>query len=479
MPQFNLPRKLVSTIQLWVSVVLIAAAFVCSLMPIIKIETADALLFVEDLVNEISDDETLDIPEYVEISAPKLISSISLISKIISGLGDGDEPLTEEQQKERDELEEYIQTDAGKDDLMVALCLTSTLLSTFDFEGLNGDGFFITLIFDVLVSIAALLYVLLFTFVIPIMLGIYLITSLIKAFNNVKTPENVSAAVGGKLAGILNYVILIMIMQCVVTGMTFGWGIAAVCVITIISAVLGFVVSRLREYPAKQFTYLNIIQGTSLVATIGFVIFFFNIIKTGVFDSFMSKFSSHFSWVITALANDLGDDISYAFIIDAVLILVYIAAIFVSRSYIIELIKRFSCTMKKSLLAGLLGKNAVKAPDNDISGPIVMILAFVIPTIVMNLEHYPTLLGDVSFIQLTEDQESALTMALIGGIIALVAEVAALLLKKKFCNDLTEADALAVLTGTAETSAEIAAEAAAEAPAAAPAAAENSETTAE
>ena len=39
MRQFNLPRKLVATIQMWVSVGLILFSFIFSLMPIITIET--------------------------------------------------------------------------------------------------------------------------------------------------------------------------------------------------------------------------------------------------------------------------------------------------------------------------------------------------------------------------------------------------------------------------------------------------------
>jgi translation initiation factor 2B subunit (eIF-2B alpha/beta/delta family) len=48
MPQFNLPRKLVSTVQLWASLLLIILAFVFSMTPIITLKNIEN----EDKINE-------------------------------------------------------------------------------------------------------------------------------------------------------------------------------------------------------------------------------------------------------------------------------------------------------------------------------------------------------------------------------------------------------------------------------------------
>ncbi len=458
---------MVSTIQLWASVLLIALAFVFSLMPIIKLQPFDHAAEINDMLSDILPDSDLEIPESVDISAPKLISSISLIVKVIGAASTGDGEVSEEQIKEREELEEYIKSDAGKEDIMTAVCLAVTIVNTLDFEE-SSDAF--SLILNMLISIIALLYVLLFTFIIPIMLAVYLITAIIKAISNKDTPENASALVGGKLTGVLSALLLIMLMQCVVPGMSYGWGTVAICAVIIVSAVLNFIISRLREYPKKQFAYINVLQGTSLVGIAGFLVFFFNIIKTGIFKSFINGFSSYMMAVTKIAANasayGVDVDINNSYIIDGVLMLIYIGVLFSCIAYLGNTIKRFSCTVKRTAPGGLIGKAFTpKAHDSYLGSAIAMLFAYIVPTYIMGVKHgYLNPLstestGDYSLIELTAEQEGALSTALIGIILVLVAEVAFVVLKKTLCKELAAEEAEAVMMGTAKTTDEKLAEA--------------------
>ena len=108
MPQFNLPRKMVTTIQLWVSVVLIALALLFSFMPLIKLETSDVLLDAAEMAHEVGLDFD-DLPKEVDVSVVKIVSSISLIAKVTSAaIPDDKGGYSEEKQEKQEELEEYL-----------------------------------------------------------------------------------------------------------------------------------------------------------------------------------------------------------------------------------------------------------------------------------------------------------------------------------------------------------------------------------
>ena len=63
MRQFNLPRRTVSMVQLWASVLLIVIAFSLSLTPIINLKPLDNVDEINEFISEISDgNEELVIP---------------------------------------------------------------------------------------------------------------------------------------------------------------------------------------------------------------------------------------------------------------------------------------------------------------------------------------------------------------------------------------------------------------------------------
>ncbi len=467
MPQFNLPRKTVATVQLWAGVILLALALLFSFMPIIKLETLDNIEEIESMVNQVLPEAELDIPEEVDITAPKLVSTISLIVKIVDASissAKEDEAATDKVNA----INDFLKTDEGKEDVATAFCIAATIVKTIDFEG--SDNNVLAMILNIIVSVTALFYVLIFTLVLPIILAFHFIISLIKALKNIKTPENASAAIGGKLIGVLSIPLLLMLMQCVVPGMSYGWGIVAVFATVIAATVLGFVISRLREYPAKEFKYVNIVQGTALVAIVGFVVFFFNIIKTGVFHNFANKFAAYMGKVAVAAAEiaamesagmTVDKTINGGYIIDAVLMLVYLVVILSCVSYLASAAKRFSCTVKKTrpkvgfLISRLF---ADKARDGNIVAAIFTAFTFAIPTYIISAKHAfddvcsTASAGEASLIELTAAQQGALNAALVGIIIMLVAEIALLILKKVFCKDLEADEAEKVIMGLAKTS---------------------------
>ena len=447
MPQFNLSKKLVSTVQLWASLLLIVLAFVFSVTPIItlkNVENADKIIeMMEDL--DLDSDVMMYIEEETEISSPKLISSIALIYKmIVAANAEG-----EDQAEKAAELREFLDTEEGKKSVATALSLTVAIVKTLDFKN-SSDV--ISFILNIFVSVIGLLAVLLMTLAMPFIFGILALISLIKALKNIKNPEKAAPALAKKLPGLMSLPLILMLFQCVVRGMSYGSGLVAICIIAIISTVINFAASRARKYPNDQFIYLNIVQGCSLVGVVGFLVFFFNIIRTGIFKAFISgKYASYLASVLAA--KDAGADTNWTYIIDGVLILVYMIIVLGASGYLEKSARRFSCASKKERATRF---STAKIKDNYIVGAIFTLAAFIIPTVLSNLKHgyndvtSTASTGDFSFIELTDAQKEYLTAALIGIIIMIIAEVAIIVLKKVFCANMSKEDADALISGNAK-----------------------------
>lgn len=478
MPQFNLPRKKVTTIQMWASVVLIVLAFVFSLTPMITFKSGGANT---DEILKMAGELDVDlrfIPEEVDVSAVTLVSMTARIAKVIGSV--------DAENGDVDAAKDYAESDKAKEDLGVAICVAATLLNALDFkDAQESDTGIIGMIFKVLVTFIGIISVIILIVVIPVILAINLIAAIIKVAKNVKTPEEAAAAVGNKLPGKISLVLTFMLMQCVVPGMTQAWGVTALCAVIIVSIVLDFIASRLREYPAKQFKYLNVLQGGALVGIIGFLVFFFNIIKTGIFTNFVT--GPYFFGLAEAIAKNKvdGTAIDTNLIITGVLMIVYLCVILGCAGYLDKAARRLSCAVKRERPKGLIGKFcSPKAKDNNVVMAVCTLIAFIAPTYAMGVElkvNAGLFNIDSTALVLLDEQKSALNAALVGIIIMIVAEVAVIVLKKTCCSDLTEREAEDLMMGVAmssdeileeakkivaEAEAKVAAEAAVEAPAA-------------
>lgn len=442
MPQLNLPKKLVSTVQLWASLLLIVLAFVFSMTPIITLKNIENADKISEMMQEL--DINVPIEEETEISSPKLISSISMIVKIVgAAMAEG-----EDQAEKSAELQEFLETDEGKESVATAICLAVAVVKTLDFE--NSKDVF-SFVFNILISIIGLLSVLILTLIMPLIFGIMALVSLIKALKNIKTPENGAPALSNKLPGMLTLPLILMMFQCVIPGMTYASGVVAICVLAIVATVLNFLASRARKYPNEQFKYLNIAQGCSAIGIAGFLVFFFNIIRTGIFKAFVSgKYAAYLTSAIAA--KDNGADVNNGYIIDGILMLVYLIIMLASVGYLENTARRFSCSMKRNQKSGLIGT-------------ILCLVTFIIPTYIAGAKHgYNNVTstestGDFSFLELTEAQEDKLNAALVGIIIMIVAEIAVIILKKIFCAKMKAEEISALMSGNAKSAEEALAEA--------------------
>lgn len=426
--QLNLPRKLVSFAQVWISVLLVILAMIFSLMPLVSLNTNTAGVGT-DLRNFIEDDMGLDmgtysIPDQIDVSFSDFIGLISLtIDAINAANGDSDSV---------DALDEHFETTEGKEEVVIVASLAMiTMNSVEDFDDMGDNP--VGTIFSVTVSMMSLLYVIVMAFVIPIMLIIATIVVLIKALKNIKTPENISGDLANKLTPMISMTLTVMLFQCAIQDglMERAYGLTTIFVLAIVSAAINFVATRLREYPSAQFRYINVVQPVAVLSIIGFLVFFFNLLDTGIVTTFVTYFLP---------SAAIKDEIAPMIIIG-----VYAILALASASYLDKATRRLTCSVKPEGPKGLIGlfiKGRIR--DNNIVHAVMNLIVYILPVVVMSMDY----------LELTSDGESALTGVLIGAIIMLIAEIAAIVLKNVFCKNLSEEEAEQVLVGTAKTSSE-------------------------
>lgn len=435
---FNLPQKQMKTIQVWVCVLLTVLALIMSFMPIIKLKTVENA----DQINEMMEDIGIDveIPEKVNISAVGLFKSVKMIFDIVSLAADKD---ADEDKVEA--LEEKLTSKDGQNTVMTALAIATTVAGGSDDEEDSSSDDFITIIFNVLIVFMAIFGVLGMTVALPIIMIIKTIRTLVAALTNLQTPEEAVSKVGGLLLTSFSLILTLMVFQTLIPGMSYGSGLIGIFVVTIIAAVLNTAASRLHKYSKEEVTYLNVAQGVSVVGVIGFLVFFFNMIKANVFGSFLN---GPFAKYLVDVGNKqyliknlkLDEQVNNAYVIDAVAILATWVLLVMTISYFVSSISRLSCTQKKS--------------DCSIVGAIIALIVAIIPKVIAGAKHgYDDVAstaseGDFSFLVLNSDEEAALALVLVGAILMLVAEVALIVLKKVLCKDLTKDQMKSIISGS-------------------------------
>ena len=465
MKQLNVSKKITSPIMVWVSVVLIAATLLFSFMPIMSFETADSIQQIDELLKEMdinSSDLEDGIPDKIDITVGKLISSIKVMASVVKVASEaakeassGNSNVSEAAEK----LQTLLESKDGQNTLLVATAIGSTFMNAVDFGG--GESSILSIVVNLLLVLIALLIVLVLIFVIPIRIIIMLIKTLIQALSNVKTPEAVATKISSKLPELLAIPFFMMVMQTFVPGMSYGWGLIAICITVAVSVFFCTVISRLRTYETKKFVYLNVVQGASVFSVVGFFLYFFNILKANIIPTYLNKFSEY--WINYAAAQKTAKNFKITFtpnkdwITDGILILVFVIFLFASISFISYAANRLSCTVHPS-------NKDKKLADSKIVFSVLLLATYIIPTIISKAERFcgeydvskgkspvVSLVSTGSYLPADELNSSALKVALAGIIIMIVAEIAILVLKKVLCKDLTSAEAALIVCGLDET----------------------------
>ena len=428
----NIPKRKTATIQVWVSLTLIILALTMSFMPIIKVNTENLTDTIENFIsNDNIDLDSIDLdslPDEVEFTAPNLIQSGIFFVDIITFMAEEPDP---------DEFTEYIEEKIDEESTHSAIATTFAIISIFSDSippEIQVDNA-MPIIFSITVSLVAFMYIILMILVIPIILIVKAIIAFAYALANLKNPEKATPKVSSSLTGLLSILFMMLLLQCALPQIKLAWGTILMLVITITSIVINSIAIRIPAYNKQDMLYANIVQGTSLAGILGFLIFFFSLIKTGILASFLKgpflTFTDEFSDIKNFYASD--------YIIDGVLMIIYVICIFTAIKYISKVTRRLSLSCKKeSVLLAL---------------PIFAIPVFIIPTVIksnqnLNIVDNGEVLFETSSLYLTDSGETALIFVLIGAIIMLLAEIAYLVIPKILCKGMTPQQKLLVISGT-------------------------------
>ena len=436
----NLPKKLVSSVHVLVAFVLIIVALIGSFMPIVTLKVdvnnETAMEAITDVWNEISKDKLKksDFKEPVNISAPKLLSMAGIIVELVNDPEDA-----------ADAVE-----DLDKETLLAALAFIGTFAAAVDVDALEDadEDSIITVIFTIVLTYVCLVYVLIATLIIPIIFLFMALFALMSVLRNAKDLSGAVNGVGKKLPGRMSIPLTIMLYQCVLPTMGIGAGTKLIFAMALAAVALNVLATRTHSYNSDEFKYLNVVQGASLLGIIGYVIFFFNIIDTNIISTFISG-----DWIVyvtrVAIDSAAGKSVSdYGFIVDGVMMLIYVSLVLGSVKYFNKCLRRISCTLCSA-------KREEDPKDCFIVKAVFMLFIYILPTIVAGHENGLSSVtksikngGNKPSLDLG-DAQGALTAAFVGLIIILVAEIGLAVLKKVFCEDVHTESKVAVMSGTA------------------------------
>ncbi len=470
MKQLNLPRKYNVAAQLFISVGLIVLAAIFAFTPILSIDLSDnkAVDALEEVLHDfnesIDSDVDIQIPEKVDVSMPKLLTSVSVFTKVVgvlmdgaSSAIDGDTSGTDEAGKE---LNEILKSEDGQETIVMIMGLLMGTMDTdeADNKANEEEDSTIGAVVNGILSYGILFYLLAVSFVWPIVLIITAIITLIKALKAWKKGENVASKFGAGLIGPFGMVVTTALLLTFVPNLVLGSGMVAILVLCIISIVANIVISRLRSYNELDFKYVNLVQGAGVIKAVGFIVFFANVLNTGFLRSFIDSMSSYLAKALVQV-SDINvkliaarkDTITmnFGYVIDLLLILV---AATLALGVCVSVAKEVAAQL------GLVAKKKVAKPGSLGTG-ITALVVCILPIIASKLENkiFYTLKLDGtvetekagSIFSISDDAMSALVGMFIGAALILAADIAFKVAKKSLCAGITAEDEELVLTGNA------------------------------
>jgi len=493
----NIPaktQKTLSMIRMWSCVLLVAIALVLSFMPMVSLTVkGERVGTFLDLAKEMGLDlDKEEIPETIDVSAIDLIGCITYIYDLVAGeeeskdLDDYDledlANMSEEELEElyaamngesmEDEEDEKPADDAERTTKLVAIAIASTVMDSAGSDDEEGSSGFLGIIFEIILTFGCLIAVLGMIIALPIIALYRMIRALITACTNTQTPDKSIAKMGPRIFPFITFILTLMVLQTMLPGMSYASGAMGILIVAIVAAVVNMVFSRLRTYKKSEAMYLNFAQGASVLGIVGFAMFFLNMVKSNIFSNFVN--SDFIDYIVAVgLRPDNAEPVSASYWVDGIGVLMMWGLLISTVSYLVSCATRFAC-MHKGGDVMLVGSIFAVV----ISGFGIFLSNACHRYNLNDLDAEPT-----SFLaNMTEDEKSALIIALVGALIMVAAEVAFMILKKKVCKDVSEETAEMLLSGQIEddgilaeiSTADAAPVAAAEAPVAeaAPAAAE-------
>lgn len=449
MLQLNLPKKPVAIVQVWISLALIVFSIIFAFNPLAQIDlsSSDASTALNAGLAYFGEDfeelTGMEKPEKVEITSLKVVKAVSMYSKLNSIILTSDETEAgrEKIEKNKAELTDDLNTLEGREAVVMSVVLVGQVVDFGSIGNIDKSIFARTLMS--IVKGVILFYIALCILIYPFALIIVGVVCLILTLTHLKDPEKYKLTVTATLP-CSNFALTVMLMLALTAfpGIELGMGTEALLILTIANTVVNFIASRCRKYKDNDFKYLNVTQGTAAVETVGFILFFSNLLKANVVMTFLKSIGNYITELITETLdinsaikayNSIRGNTAIAsfspsgsYAVDIILVLIFATLALSASTRIVRCI------------AGRLGLTAGKRKrfKSNLFGSVLALIVAILPLLLSSLNnavYYSiTEIGEngvtiseeaTSFITMTPELMSVVIGMIVGAVIILIAAI--------------------------------------------------------
>ena len=467
----NAPRKPMARIHLFVSLALVIVCTVLAFTPLLKIvvtqETQDQIQnLLEYALEKAGDDSesSAEIKERVrsivdsmdldDASVPISLGNIVASSKPMTEAGEalaemvtaamesskegGNADAAEE--KGMAALEKLKKVFLNEDEtaikpevrdlvVVVAAIAGPMLPSGEDIEkGMNQDDIS-AMVAKAIPHMIGLVVAILLSVLIPVIYAVLAIISLVVTLRNLKEPDIGAAKLAKRMPKSIVHPLTVMLIPCLSATIQTTASTLVLAILAAVGTLVNLVFTRLHSWEKQDIAYANVVQATTLVSIGAYVFLFFQILKMGVFKSFLGKMIGSFAGSGASAPDTSG------VALDSVMIFIAVLFALLSTRYLAKVLRRESlaCTPKK--------KGGAKACH------LVYALFLLLITIFPMIALGSTANNGAAFLTATVEQEYALLYGFIATCVMVLSEIVLLILRKVFGKNLTPAAVADVLSG--------------------------------
>lgn len=290
-------------------------------------------------------------------------------------------------------------------------------------SGMNEDDV-PAMVANAIPHIIGLLVALFLSFLIPVIYAILVLVSLITLLRNLKEPDIGAAKLAKRMPKSIVHPLVIMLVPCLSATIQTTTSTLLLAILALVGTCVNLVFTRLHSWYKDDIAYANAVQATTLVSIGAYIFLFVNILKMGVFKSFIGKMISSF------MASGSSVDTT-AVAMDAGMILIAVLFALLSTKYLAKVLRRESlaCTPKK--------KGGAKACH--LVNALFIFLVTIFPMMALGSEAH--------LLSANLEQEYALFYGFIATGVMVLSEIVLLILRKVFGKSLTPAAVADVLSG--------------------------------
>lgn len=462
----NAPRKSMARIHMLISLVLVIICTVLAFTPLMKIvvtqETQDQISnLVEYVLTKAGDDS--ENSEAVKAKIRSIIDSMDLdeasVDISLGGIAATTKPLTEAsealaevftaamdaskssgnnneaEEKAMAAIEKLKKIFLNEDEtainpevrdlvVVVAAIIGPMLPSGEDIESGMSEDEIPSMLANAIPHMIGLLVAILLSVLIPVIYAILALVAIITTLRYLKESDIGAAKLAKRMPKSIVHPLVVMLVPCLSATIQTTTSTLVLAILALVGTFVNLVFTRLHSWNREDIAYANVVQATNLVSIGAYIFLFFQILKMGVFKSFIGNIISYFtasssSADTTAVASSAG------------MLLIAVLFALLSTKYLAKVLRRESlaCTPKK--------KGGAKACH--LVNALFIFLVTILPMMALGAE--------VKLFSATVAQEYALFYGFIATGVMVLSEIVLLILRKVFGKKLTPAAVADVLSG--------------------------------